>query len=130
VKGASSVMSKTAATNKSSLSDPTIPTIEEGKDGSKGSSLKFDYDLYKEEDNVVLPTFRVKRIALPNKGERWKVMCGTQIVCLVEGSKLNKREKLFLRSLDGVNWLLAQAKVGIRSFNALKIALKKKMSQP
>ena len=117
--------------NKSSLSDPSVPILsgsEEGRE-TKGNPSKFDFDLYHEDLDVAMPSFRVKRIALPNDGERWRIMSGSLVICVVEGSKLNKKERAFLRSLDGVNFLLGLAKKGAGSFNAVKIALKNHLKQ-
>jgi hypothetical protein len=125
-------MSKVASVKNTSLSDPSVPTLpyvlEDGRE-TKGNPSKFDFDLFNDELNISFPTYRVKRIALPNDGERWKMFCGTQVICIIEGSKLNKKERAFLRSLEGVNFLLGQAKLGISCFSALKAALKKKLSK-
>jgi|ERR1700722_5716614 len=86
---------------------------------------KFDFDLFKEEEDVVEKVVRVKRVSLPNKGERWKILENNKAVFIVEGSKISKKEKEFLRSIDGFNFLIAQAKLGIKSLNKLKVELKK-----
>ena len=88
---------------------------------------KFEYDLYHEDDDVKLPVIRVKYVELPHNGARWKIFEDTKVVFLVEGSKLNNKEKDFLRTIDGVNFLIAQFKGGIKSFNALKKAIKKRL---
>ena len=102
-------------------------TGEEFKDQVKHSLSKFEYDLYHEEDDVSEKVIRVKRVSLPNKGEKWKLFEDNKILFIVEGSKLTNKEKEFLRSVDGVNFLIAQCKSGIKSFNALKIEIKKKL---
>jgi hypothetical protein len=86
---------------------------------------KFEYDLFHEEDDKIEPIIRVRRVSMPNKEEKWKIMADSKIIFVVEGSKLTNKEKEFLRSVDGVNFLLKQAKAGIKSFNSLKIELKK-----
>lgn len=110
---------------------PVVPTAtsnaEEFKDPSLKYNLsKFDYDLYHEEDDVAEKVIRVKRIAMPNKGERWKIFEDGKVAFIVEGNKLNNKEKDFLRTVDGVNFLIAQFKQGIKSFNSLKNEIKKK----
>lgn len=111
---------------------PVIPSTtsntEEFKDPALKYNLsKFDYDLYHEEDDVAEKVIRVKRVAMPNKGERWKIFEDNKAVFIVEGNKLNNKEKDFLRSVDGVNFLIAQFKQGIKSFNSLKNEIKKKL---
>lgn len=88
---------------------------------------KFEYDLYHEEEDVSMPVVRVKRVNMPNKGEKWKIMEDNKVMMVVEGIKLNKKECEFLRTIDGVNFLITQYKTGIKSFNALKKEIKKKL---
>lgn len=112
--------------------EPSTPSVAAAADEFKDPALKynlskFDYDLYKEEDDVAEKVIRVKRVSMPNKGEKWRVLEDNKVVFILEGSKLNNKEKEFLRSADGASWLLAQAKVGIKSFNALKTEIKKKL---
>lgn len=112
--------------------NPTInapsTTTEEFKDPNLKYNLsKFEYDLYHEEDDVAEKVIRVKRVSMPNKGEKWKIFEDNKVVFIVEGSKLNNKEKEFLRSADGVNFLLARYKQGIKSFNSLKNEIKKKI---
>lgn len=95
--------------------------------GQKHPLSKFEYDLYHEEDDVTLPVIRVKRISTSNKVEKWKIFEDTKAVFVVEGAKLNNKEKEFLRTPDGFNFLIAQYKRGIKSFNSLKIAIKKRL---
>lgn len=104
-----------------------IPSItEELKDQNiKHNLSKFEYDLFHEEDDKIEPIIRVRRVNMPNKNEKWKIMSDNKVLFVIEGVKLTNKEKEFLRSIDGVNFLLKQAKSGIKSFNSLKIELKK-----
>lgn len=98
---------------------------EEFKDsGVKYVMSKFEYDLYHEEDDIAEKVIRVKRFNLPNKGERWKIFEDARVIFVIEGTKLGKKEKDFLRSPEGFNFLIAQSKAGIKSFNALKNEIK------
>jgi hypothetical protein len=93
--------------------------------GSKHTLNKFEYDLYHEEDDVAFKVIRIKHINLPNKGDKWKIMEDNKPVFIVEGSKLTNKEKDFLKTVDGVNFLINQFKTGIKSLNSLKIEIKK-----
>lgn len=86
-----------------------------------------DYDFFDEEKDVVEKTIRVKRSSIPNKNERWKIFENAKIIFIVESSKISKKEKEYLRTLDGFNFLIAQFKTGIKSLNQLKIQLKKQL---
>jgi hypothetical protein len=64
---------------------------------------------------------------MPNKGEKWKIFEDNKVMFVVEGTKLTNKEKEFLRTIDGVNFLITQYKQGIKSFNSLKNEIKKKL---
>ncbi len=101
---------------------------EESKDGNLKYNLsKFEYDLYHEEDDKAEEVIRVKRVSMANKGEKWKIFEDNKVMFTLEGTKLTNKEKDFLRTVDGVNFLIAQYKQGIKSFNSLKNEIKKKL---
>lgn len=107
-------------------SDSSASEGSEFKDNNLKYNLsKFEYDLYHESDDITFPVIRVKRISLPNKGEKWKIFENNKAMFIVEGSKLSNKEKEFLRTVDGINFLIAQYKQGIKSFNGLKTEIKK-----
>lgn len=109
--------------------EPSItPVTEEFKDQNQKYNLsKFEFDLYHEEDDKIETVIRVKRVTMPNKGEKWKIFEDNKVMFVVEGSKLTNKEKEFLHTVDGINFLIAQYKVGIKSFNSLKAEIKKKL---
>lgn len=115
--------------NKSNPTDPAAMAAgEEFKDQNLKYNLsKFEYDLYHEEDDVVEKVIRVKRVSMPNKGEKWKIFEDNKVIFIVEGTKLANKEKEFLRTVDGVNFLISQYKQGIKSLNYLKNEIKKKL---
>jgi hypothetical protein len=112
--------------NKNNTTESSTSITEEVKDQNLKYNLsKFEYDLYHEEDDIAEKVIRVRRVSMPNKGEKWKIFEDNKAVFIVEGSKLTNKEKEFLRTVDGVNFLINQYKSGIKSFNALKTELKK-----
>lgn len=112
----------------SSSTDQTPNVTEDFKEQNLKHNLsKFEYDLYHEEDDKIEKIIRVKRISMPNKGENWKIFEDNKVMFIVEGTKLTNKEKDFLRTVDGVNFLIQQFKHGIKSFNALKSEIKKKL---
>ena len=76
---------------------------------SKISSNKFDFDLYKDEHNTVEKLFRVKRYGSV-KTEKWKVFEDNKAIFIVDGTKLSKKEKDFLYTVEGITLLLTLAK--------------------
>ncbi len=97
--------------------------------GSKGNLNKFEYDLYHEEDDLSFKVIRVKHISLPNKGDKWKIFEDNKNILTIEGTKLSKKERDYLLSVAGINWLLSEFKVGISSFNDFKKKLKQNLSK-
>jgi hypothetical protein len=99
----------------------------DGDAGADGGGVfnRYDYELYDEEQNLVEKVFRVKKSASSSKSEKWRIHCNNEVILTIEGTKLSKKEKIFLRTANGFNFLIAQTKVGIKSFNKLKIELKK-----
>jgi len=86
---------------------------------------KFDYELFDEEiASVISKCISVKRIALPNKGEKWKIFENSKQIFVLEGTKLTNKEKDFLRTIVGVNLLIKSGKEGIKNFTALHKKIK------
>jgi hypothetical protein len=102
-----------------------INLSEDFREGSKNTLNKYEYDLYHEEDDVAFKVIRIKHINLPNKGDKWKVFEDNKNIFTIEGSKLTNKEKSFLKTVDGMNFLINQSKLGIKSINYLKIEIKK-----
>jgi len=103
-----------------------FPTTEEVKDNNAKYSLsKFEYDLYHEEDDISERVIRVKRVSMPNKGEKWKIMNDNKVVFTIESGKISKKEREYLQTVEGFNFVLAQAKTGIKSLNSFRNELKK-----
>lgn len=101
---------------------------EEFKDQNiKYNLSKFDHDLYHEEDDVASKVIRVKRFSMPNKGEKWKFFEDNKVSLIIEGTKLTSKEREFLRTVDGVNFMISSYKEGINSFNGFKKKLKEKL---
>lgn len=112
--------------NKSNT-EPAPITDEFKEQNLKYNLSKFEYDLYHEEDDISEKVIRVKRFSMPNKGEKWKVFEDAKPMFIVEGTKLTNKEKEFLRTIDGVNFLISLYKNGIKSFNHFRTELKKKL---
>ena len=110
-------------------SDSTSITDELKSNNNKYNLSKFEFDLYDEESNKPHKVVRVKRFSVPNKGEKWKIFEDNKVMFIVEGSKLTNKEKAFLRTVEGIGFLLSSYKKGIKSFNSLKNELKNNISK-
>lgn len=113
-------------TTSTKASDTTggSPTEEFKDQNMKYSLSKFEHDLYHEEDDKAEKVIRVKRVSMPNKGEKWKVMTDNKLVFTIESPKISKKEREFLQTVDGFNFILAKAKIGIKSLNSFRLELK------
>lgn len=108
------------------MSDNKNSITEQFKEiGSKYSLSKHEYDLYNEEDDIAEKIYRVKRFAMPNKHEKWKIFLDSKVIFTVESTKISKSERKFLQTVEGFNFMLNQAKSGIKSLNAFRTELKK-----
>lgn len=91
----------------------------------RGGLGKFESDLYREEDDIAFKSVRVKRFLMPNKEEKWKIFEDSKVTLVLDGSKLTKKEKVFLRTVDGINFLLNNYKLGkIKTISSLKKEIK------
>ena len=112
-------------------SDPVTPAAPAGEDfkdqNLKYNLSKFEYDLYHEEDDKSEKVIRVKRVSMPNNGEKWKIMIDSKILFIIESTKISRKERDFLSTIEGFNFMLAQGKAGIKSLNSFRVALKKLM---
>src|SRR5208282_6942634 len=89
----------TSSTATEQSSSTITPATEDFKDANLKYNLsKFEYDLYHEEDDVSEKVIRVKRVSMPNKGEKWRIFEDNKVMFTIEGTKLNNKEKDFLRT--------------------------------
>jgi hypothetical protein len=95
-------------------------TEEIKKQNFKYSMSKFERDLYFDESNKIEKVIRVKRFQLPNNGERWKIFEDNKVCMIIEGTSLSKSIRVFLRTVEGVNFLINEYKNGINSLTSLK----------
>lgn len=111
--------------NKNFESNQSFNDFENKGQNVKYILSKFDYELFDEESNIPSSAIRVKRISLPNKCEKWKIFIDNKNIFTIEGTKISVKEKEFLRTVDGVNFLISSAKSGIKSLNSLRVEMKK-----
>jgi hypothetical protein len=100
--------------------------------GQKTNVNRFDYDLFDDKQNIVQDIFRVKRSSTPKKGERWKIIKNDEIILEFNSERFKNKECEYLRSVDGVNWLIKQSKADfneIKNISKLKSVLKKVMNK-
>jgi len=89
---------------------------------TKAENEFFKEDLYKP--NSIL---RVKRKSSKKNGEEWQILQDGQLVLTLKESRFNIAEKNFLRSADGMQFLIASFKSGLCSVSKIKESLKEKL---
>lgn len=87
--------------------------------------LRADNELFNEEANIALPIINVKRVKLPRNGEDWEVIENGQVVLTLKGTRFTNPEKTFLRTVEGMQFLMAQYKSGKKSVVKIKEEIKK-----
>jgi len=97
--------------------------------GAKLLISKHDFDLF-DEDRAAIPSkiIRIKRSGI-NKTERWRILENDDLIFIIEAEKLTKKEKVFLRTLPGMNFLIGEFKCGSPSLSELKVLLKKALAK-
>jgi len=104
-------------------------TDEVKKNNNRFTLSKFESDLFDEEkEKIIEPITRVKRFALPNDGENWKIYHNNDVVFIIEGLKLTKKERSFLRSERGVFMLLSEFKKEVKALSFIKKKIKELLS--
>ena len=88
---------------------------------------KHEHDLFYEENDTVNKIIRVKKFTMPNKGVKWKIFIDNKIIFVIEGTKISKKERLFLQTVEGFSFMLSMAKNGIESMSHFKSEIKKNM---
>jgi hypothetical protein len=102
------------------------PEYEAAKEysGNKSILSKSDYDLFFDEKNIVERVVRIKRSDTKVKGERWKIFADNEVVFILDGTKISKKDREYLRTPEGFSFLIVQFKNGLKSVDGLKKALR------
>jgi F0F1-type ATP synthase alpha subunit len=101
--------------------------MDEGSDAKNYQNKifsKFDYDLFDETKNKIERIVRVKRVVSADKREKWRVIEDNKVVFVVDGNRISKMEREFLRTPAGFNFLISAYKNDVKSVVKLKIFLK------
>ena len=88
-------------------------------EGKKSSFLKHDSELFNDEDYVPGNSIRVKRVSSSTK-EDWLILKNDEEYLLIKGTRFSSKERVFLRSADGVLFLINGAKQGWNSVSEFK----------
>jgi len=85
--------------------------------------LRTDHELFKEEDDIKQKVLNIKRIKLPRNGEDWEILEDKKVVLTLKGTRFSKSQREFLRTVNGVKFLMDSYKSDIKSVVKFKKAL-------
>ncbi len=77
--------------------------------------LRTDHELFKEEDDIKQKVLNVKRIKLPRNGEDWEILENEKVLLTLKGTRFSKPQREFLRTVNGMKFLIDGYKSGIKS---------------
>lgn len=89
------------------------------------TTLRQESDFYHDEDNIVMDILSVKRIKLPKNGENWEIIKNKKTQLILKGIRFTNKEKEFLRTVDGISFILNGFKQGWVSTSNYKREIKK-----
>lgn len=88
--------------------------------------LRTDNELFNEEDSsVVHPVINVKKIRLSKSGEDWEILVDGKVAISMKGTRFTSQERDFLRSVEGMKFLVAEYKKGKKSVVKIKEELRR-----
>ena len=95
--------------------------------GKKGSFIKQDSEFFNDEDYVPGKSVRVKRVSL-NSHEDWKIFVNEEEVLILKGIRFTSKERDFIRTANGVMFVINGIKNGWKSVSEFKRQLERKLS--
>ena len=90
----------------------------------KSNSLRQDHELFDDNDYVPNDLVNVKRVKCKN-GYDWEIYCNGSCEIILTGYRFKKKEKKFLETSDGMNFIITGFKCGWKSVSEFKRQLEK-----
>lgn len=81
--------------------------------------------LFDDDSNVVHEIISIRKVMLPNNGLCWEVLRDKKVIISINSNRLTKKERSFLSSVDGMQFLIAQIKSGVFKLKDIKSNIKK-----
>lgn len=100
--------------------------VYDEKTGKKGSFIKHDSEFFNDDDYVPGNSVRVKRIT-SNSNEDWKIFINEEEALVLKGIRFTSKERDFLRTTDGVMFIINGIKSGWKSVSEFKRQLQAKV---
>jgi hypothetical protein len=90
----------------------------------RSNSLRRETELFRDQDYVPYDMVSVKRIDL-NSGQNWQIMLNKKPVLILTSSRFTSKERAFLSTIDGMNFIISGYKKGWKSVSEFKRQIKK-----
>jgi hypothetical protein len=117
--------SKTVDNDDVEVFDGPADSPSEENVSSDGAGLfKLDSDLFKDESYIVHKMISVKRTNSAKYGENWDILEDKKVILRLKGDRFSNKEKEFLRTVDGVKFVVNGYKSGWNSINKFKQQIK------
>lgn len=84
----------------------------------KGSFLKQDSELFNDEDNIPGSSVHVKRTSHPK--EDWQILINNKEALIIRGTRFTSKEREFLRSANGMLFIINGTKKGWKTVSEFK----------
>ena len=97
--------------------------IDEDKHAG-GLRLRQETELFDDESYIKFPILNVRRLELPNNGEDWEFLQDKTVVFILKGVQLTKKERNYLRTPEGMLFLISGFKQGWNTVTKIKKQLK------
>lgn len=90
------------------------------------STLRADNELFNDEaSTIVYPVINVKRINSAKNTENWQILVNGKVVLLLKGTRFTTAEKKYLKTVEGMKFLISEYKNGKKSVIKIKEELKR-----
>lgn len=90
---------------------------------SKAENEFFDEEKQKNKSSV----FRIKYVSSKKHGDSWNIYSDENLLSEIKVYRLNKKEKKFVESPEGISFVLKCAKNGLRSVSDFKTKIAEKI---
>lgn len=100
-------------------------SIDEDKTGKLNIGyLKQETELFDDNSYTPYDLISVRRINLPKNGEDWEILKNKKVILVLKGIRFTKKEKDYLRTVDGIQFIMNGFKCGWNSTSEFKRQIK------
>lgn len=111
--------------NKQRYVDEQDEFFVESEKASKLGFIRHDTELFLDDSYIAHDVINARRIELPKGGEDWEVLKNKNTVLTLKGIRFTKQEREFLRTANGMLFIINGYKQGWKSVAEFKRQVKK-----